>query len=118
MTEMLERQAETDVSRPLHMHFEDRSHARLAQTHCVEQLSILQDHLANLGQLHKQYEQYQTSFHKLLLEIARRRHYQEGMSKIVDEMVTQLRELTHGVYAVLSFFLAGHSLMFAQRRIL
>ncbi|TFK99460.1 autophagy protein Apg17-domain-containing protein [Pterulicium gracile] len=89
MTEMLERQAETD-------------------THCVEQLSILQDHLANLGQLHKQYEQYQTSFHKLLLEIARRRHYQEGMSKIVDEMVTQLRELTHEEDTVRSHFNAKH----------
>ena len=46
--------------------------------------------------LHHRYVSFQSSFNKLLIEIARRRQYREAAEKIVDGMMAQLEAMTEG----------------------
>jgi autophagy-related protein 17 len=66
------------------------------QTECEEQLTGLEQHLSTLEHLHQQFQSYQTSFSKLILELARRRQYREAAENIVKGMMTQLEAMTDG----------------------
>ncbi|KAL4072585.1 autophagy-related protein 17 [Scleroderma yunnanense] len=57
-------------------------------------LDCLQQRLLVVEDLHHRYVSFQSSFNKLLLEIARRRQYREAAEKIVDGMMAQLEAMT------------------------
>ncbi|KIK12969.1 hypothetical protein PISMIDRAFT_18328 [Pisolithus microcarpus 441] len=59
---------------------------------CEDVLEGLQQRLQVVEELHHRYVLYQSSFNKLLVEIARRRQYREAAEKIVDGMERQVRE--------------------------
>jgi autophagy-related protein 17 len=59
-------------------------------------LTSLQQQLETLDHLHERYVLYQTAFNKLVLEIARRRHYRESTESIVKGMISQLQAMTEG----------------------
>ncbi|KAI6003417.1 autophagy-related protein 17 [Pisolithus marmoratus] len=61
---------------------------------CEDVLEGLQQRLQVVEELHHRYVLYQSSFNKLLVEIARRRQYREAAEKIVEGMVEQLRAMT------------------------
>jgi len=64
------------------------------ETKCDEGLNGLHQHLVVLEQLHDRYVSYQTAYNKLVLEMARRRHYCEAVERIVRGMAKQLEEMT------------------------
>jgi autophagy-related protein 17 len=66
------------------------------QTDCGEYMVEFQHHLITLEDLHSRYLSYQTAFNKLLIEIARRRQYQEAAEHIVKTMMSQLQAMTEG----------------------
>ncbi|TRM65065.1 autophagy-related protein 17 [Schizophyllum amplum] len=78
------------------------------QAACVEQLIRLQQRLDPLNQLHDQYCAYQTSFNKLVLEIARRRHYREAAENVVRGMMDQLEAMATEELEVRERFNAEH----------
>lgn len=57
---------------------------------------MLQQHILTLDDLHHRFLSYQTSFNKLLVEIARRRQYREAADKIVEGMMGQLDAMADG----------------------
>ncbi|KAF8127047.1 autophagy-related protein 17 [Boletus edulis] len=57
---------------------------------CENLLEVLQQRLLVVEDLHHRFVQYQSSFHKLLMEIARRRQYRESAEKVVEGMMAQL----------------------------
>ncbi|CAK5268746.1 unnamed protein product [Mycena citricolor] len=61
---------------------------------CEEKLAMLDQHLLTVEHLHDRYIAYQTTFNKLLIEIARRRQYREAAEKIVAGMNSQLGAMT------------------------
>ncbi|KAI0033079.1 autophagy protein Apg17-domain-containing protein [Vararia minispora EC-137] len=71
MGEMLQRQTEVELD------FESR-------------LEVLNQHLFILGDVSHQYTLYQHSYRKLLVEVARRRHYTEAADQIVRGTMSQL----------------------------
>ncbi|KIM84999.1 hypothetical protein PILCRDRAFT_67316 [Piloderma croceum F 1598] len=75
MTEMLRRQETVELD---------------AQEH----INVLHRHLLPLEDLHHRYVSYQTSFNKLLIEIARRRQYREAADKIVHSMMATLQSMS------------------------
>ena len=71
------------------------------QAECAEQLGGLQQHLLTLEDLHHRFLSYQTAFNKLLVEIARRRMYQEAAENIVKGIMNQMEAMTEGwLYSV------------------
>ncbi|KAI6116860.1 autophagy protein Apg17-domain-containing protein [Pisolithus croceorrhizus] len=66
---------------------------------CEDVLEGLQQRLQVIQELHHQYVLYQSSFNKLLVEIARRRQYREAAEKIVEGMVGQLRAMAEGKHS-------------------
>lgn len=60
------------------------------------QLLGLHDYLFNLENLQTRYTAYQFAYNKLLLEMGRRRQYQDAAERIVRGMITQLEALTEG----------------------
>ncbi|KAF9223883.1 hypothetical protein BS17DRAFT_754004 [Gyrodon lividus] len=64
------------------------------ETDCQDFLEALQQRLLVVEDLHHRFVQYQSSFNKLLIEIARRRQYREAVEKIVEGMMTQLEAMT------------------------
>ena len=74
-----------------------RTHIRaVVQGDCEDLLEALQQRLLVVEDLHHRYVQYQSSFNKLLCEIARRRLYRESAEKIVEAMMAQLDALSAG----------------------
>jgi autophagy-related protein 17 len=74
-----------------------RSHLRaVVQGDCEDLLEALQQRLLVVGDLHHRFVQYQSSFNKLLIEIARRRQYREAAEKIVEGMTAQLDAMSSG----------------------
>ncbi len=63
----------------------------------------LHQHLVVLEQLHDRYVSYQTAYNKLVLEMARRRHYCEAVERIVRGMAKQLEEMTMGKLSLTEF---------------
>lgn len=61
-----------------------------------EHIANLHQHLLTLEDLHQRFLSYQTSFDKLLVEIARRRQYREAAEKIVEGMMAQLETMAEG----------------------
>lgn len=68
----------------------------VGQADCDDLLEGLQQRLLVVEDLHHRFVQYQSSFHKLLIEIARRRQYREAAEKIVEGMMSQLDALFSG----------------------
>ncbi|KAF8896239.1 autophagy-related protein 17 [Infundibulicybe gibba] len=64
------------------------------ETKCEEDLDGLQQHLLTLEHLDSRFLSYQTSFSKLILEMARRRQYREAAENIVVGMMAQLEAMT------------------------
>jgi autophagy-related protein 17 len=62
----------------------------------VTRLEDLNQHLFNLSELSNHYTMYQHSFRKLLVEVARRRHYKEAADQIVRGMNSQLEAMAEG----------------------
>ncbi|KAH7884531.1 autophagy-related protein 17 [Phlebopus sp. FC_14] len=89
MSEMLQKQQEVESD------FEDL-------------LDGLQQRLLVIEDLHHRFMQYQSSFNKLLLEIARRRQYREAAEKIVEGMMAQLEAMTEEERQVRDDFNAEH----------
>lgn len=75
---------------------------------CEDVLEGLQQRLQVVEELHHRYVLYQSSFNKLLVEIARRRQYREAAEKIVDGMVGQLRAMAEEERQVREDFNAEH----------
>ena len=69
-----------------------RAHQAATDNH----LARLHQRLEPLQQLHNQYCAYQASFNKLVLEIARRRHYREAAETVIRGMMEQLEAMTAG----------------------
>ena len=63
---------------------------------CEESLASMSLQLETLDHLHQRYVLYQTAFNKLLLEIARRRHYKDSVEQFVKTMQDQLRSMVEG----------------------
>ncbi|KAF6757238.1 autophagy protein Apg17-domain-containing protein [Ephemerocybe angulata] len=61
---------------------------------CEEALTSLQQRLETLDHLHERYVLYQTAFNKLMLEMARRRHYKDATENIVNGMISQLEAMS------------------------
>ncbi|KAJ3566149.1 hypothetical protein NP233_g7185 [Leucocoprinus birnbaumii] len=55
-----------------------------------EDLNSLHEQILTIKDLHERYVAYQTAFNKLIIEIARRRHYKEAAENIVKGMLAQL----------------------------
>jgi len=89
MTEMLQRQESVE-------------------TDSQEHIAVLQQHLLTLEDLYHRFLSYQTSFSKLMVEIARRRQYREAADKIVDGMMAQLEAMTEEERQVRQQFNAEH----------
>lgn len=70
----------------------------MGQIECAEHLELLHHHLATIEDLHHRYMSYQYSYSKLLLELGRRRHWQEAAENIVRGMIRQLDGLTEGLF--------------------
>ncbi|KAF8841788.1 hypothetical protein BDN67DRAFT_966676 [Paxillus ammoniavirescens] len=64
------------------------------ETDCEDLLEGLQQRLLVVEDLHHRFVQFQASFNKLLIEIARRRQYREAAEKIVEGMMAQLEAMT------------------------
>ncbi|KAH7928076.1 hypothetical protein BV22DRAFT_1083684 [Leucogyrophana mollusca] len=75
---------------------------------CQEVLDGLQQRLLVIEDLHHRFVLYQSSFNKLLVEIARRRQYREAAEKIVEGMMTQLQAMTEEERKVREDFNAEH----------
>ncbi|KAI3998337.1 hypothetical protein K525DRAFT_282498 [Schizophyllum commune Loenen D] len=71
-------------------------------------LARLHQRLEPLQQLHDQYCAYQASFNKLVLEIARRRHYREAAETVIRGMMEQLEAMTAEEMQVRERFNAEH----------
>lgn len=92
MTDMLAKQQETEVRTVA-------SFVRVLtrrQDDFEDILDRLQQRLLVIEDLHHRFVLYQASFHKLLLEIARRRLYREAAERIVDGMTRQLTSMAEG----------------------
>ncbi|KAH6909015.1 autophagy protein Apg17-domain-containing protein [Coprinopsis sp. MPI-PUGE-AT-0042] len=63
------------------------------EVECEESLTAMSIQLETLDHLHQRYVLYQTAFNKLLLEIARRRHYKTSVEQFVKTMQDQLRSM-------------------------
>lgn len=63
---------------------------------CEEELNSLHEQILTIRDLHERYVCYQTAFNKLIVEIARRRHYKEAAENIVKGMMSQLTAMTDG----------------------
>ncbi|KXN91701.1 Autophagy-related protein 17 [Leucoagaricus sp. SymC.cos] len=61
---------------------------------CQEDLNSLHEQILTIRDLHERYVSYQTAFNKLIIEIARRRHYKEAAENIVKGMMSQLTAMT------------------------
>ncbi|KAG2017866.1 hypothetical protein CC2G_007333 [Coprinopsis cinerea AmutBmut pab1-1] len=68
------------------------------EVECDESLASLNIHLETLDHLHQRYVLYQTAFNKLLLEIARRRHYKTSVEQFVQSMQDQLNSMVEGMW--------------------
>ena len=68
----------------------------MRQVDCEESLASMSLQLETLDHLHQRYVLYQTAFNKLLLEIARRRHYKTSVEQFVKSMQDQLRSMVEG----------------------
>ncbi|KAG6334225.1 hypothetical protein ID866_4869 [Astraeus odoratus] len=66
------------------------------ESDCEDLLDGLQQRLLVVEELHHRFVLYQSSFNKLLVEIARRGQYREAAEKIVEGMMAQLQALTEG----------------------
>lgn len=66
------------------------------QTESETNLLGLHDYLFTLENLQTRFTAYQFSYNKLLLEMGRRRQYQEAAERIVRGMVAQLDAMTEG----------------------
>jgi len=77
MDEMLHRQTEIELDFDSH-------------------IETLNQHLLRLDDLRHYFVQFQHSFRKLLIEVARRRHYKEAADQIVRGMMSQLAALAEG----------------------
>ncbi|EGN98873.1 hypothetical protein SERLA73DRAFT_168466 [Serpula lacrymans var. lacrymans S7.3] len=75
---------------------------------CRELLDGLQQQLLVIDDLYHRFVQYQGSFNKLLVEIARRRQYKEAAERIVEGMMRQLDALTEEERHVRNEFNADH----------
>jgi len=89
MTEMLQRQESVE-------------------TDSQEHIAVLHQHLLTPEDLYHRFLSYQTSFSKLMVEIARRRQYREAADKIVDGMMAQLEAMTEEERQVRQQFNAEH----------
>lgn len=69
-----------------------------------EHIKGLHQHLVTLEDLYHRFLAYQTSFNKLLVEIARRRQYREAADKVVQSMTHTLETMTEGIPNYLSVF--------------
>ncbi|KAF4571301.1 autophagy protein 17 [Pleurotus pulmonarius] len=89
MTEMLETQQNTEAD-------------------VDSQLTGLEQHLVTLEHLVQQFVSYRNSFSKLILEIARRRQYNEAAENIVKGMLAQLTAMTNEETQVRDHFNEEH----------
>ncbi|KAH0832924.1 autophagy protein Apg17-domain-containing protein [Lanmaoa asiatica] len=64
------------------------------EANCEDLLEGLQQRLLVVEDLHHRFIQYQSSFFKLLIEIARRQQYRENAEKIVESMMVQLGDMS------------------------
>ncbi|KAA1467537.1 hypothetical protein DENSPDRAFT_251101 [Dentipellis sp. KUC8613] len=74
----------------------------------IDHLTNLHQHLLTIEELEHRYTAYQASFHKLLIEIARRRQYKEAAENIVRGMMAQLEAMTEEERQVREDFNAEH----------
>ena len=98
MSDMLQKQQEVEVRFSLwRLPFRVliQSHF-VGQADCEDLLEALQQRLLVVEDLHHRFVQYQSSFNKLLIEIARRRQYREGMDKLIEGMMAQLDAMASG----------------------
>lgn len=80
-----------------HLSIHDSITSRAAvQGDCEDLLEALHQRLLVVENLHHRFVQYQSSFSKLLIEIARRRQYREAAEKIVEGMMAQLDAMSSG----------------------
>ncbi|KIJ67089.1 hypothetical protein HYDPIDRAFT_85859 [Hydnomerulius pinastri MD-312] len=89
MSDMLQKQQEVEID-------------------CEDLLEGLQQRLLVVEDLHHRFVLYQSSFNKLLIEIARRRQYREAAEKIVEGMMAQLEAMTEEERQVRDDFNAEH----------
>lgn len=75
---------------------------------CEDVIEGLQQRLQVVEELRHRYVLYQSSFNKLLIEIARRRQYREAAEKIVEGMIGQLRAMAEEERQVRDDFNADH----------
>ena len=68
----------------------------MSQNEYIEQLSLLDENLVSVEELHTRYTRYQYSYCKLVIELARRKQYAEAAGKIVETMTAQLNALVEG----------------------
>ncbi|KIK95290.1 hypothetical protein PAXRUDRAFT_827175 [Paxillus rubicundulus Ve08.2h10] len=78
------------------------------ETDCEDLLEGLQQRLLVVEDLHHRFVQFQASFNKLLIEIARRRQYREAVEKIVEGMMAQLEAMTEEERQVRGDFNSEH----------
>jgi len=99
MSEILEQQQRTEVcpSSPISSLRVISNFKR--QMDCTERLSGLHQHLLTLEDLTHHFTAYRLSFNRLLVEIARRRHYKEAAENIVHGMIVQLQAMTEGKHS-------------------
>ncbi|EMD34082.1 hypothetical protein CERSUDRAFT_107843 [Gelatoporia subvermispora B] len=89
MTEMLERQQDVEAE-------------------SSKQLALMHQHLMTIEGLQHRFTSYQYAYNKLLLELARRRQYQDAAERIVEGMISQLDAMTEEERLLREEFNAEH----------
>ncbi|VDC04793.1 unnamed protein product [Peniophora sp. CBMAI 1063] len=74
----------------------------------AERLQELHHQLLDIDELTHRYHSYQDSYRKLLVEVARRRHYKDAADQIVRGMMSQLQAMTEEERQVREDFNAEH----------
>ena len=94
MTEMLERQQNVEA-RTIPAQWVHQSD-ETPQDETIDHLSYLHEELRPLEELHHKYTSYRSAYSKLVLELARRNSYREGVQKTVATMTKQLNAIAEG----------------------
>lgn len=89
----------------------------VGQADCEDILDHLKQRLLVVEDLHHRFVQYQSSFHKLLLEITRRQRYREATEKMVEDMIAQLDDRSSGERTRTCLFEIFLTMALAQRNV-
>ncbi|KAN0093237.1 Autophagy-related protein 17 [Tylopilus felleus] len=78
------------------------------EANCEDLLEALQQRLLVVEDLHHRFVQYQSSFNKLLSEIARRQQYREAAERVIEGMMVELDTMTSEERQMREIFNAEH----------